>query len=210
MRQATGDIPAHAPFPASLIQAVGRAVATGLIKVALELPRKLRVRFEFDRPRGSTLDGAVFPRRQIAISYLADLLADEGNVAAFEAALAHPEGDLHRAFVFEGLDHAARIGSLLGARRLILKPIESYQRRYRLMWIEQHGNFPVATAPAPERAVRASPRRRPPSPRAAVASTLPDPPDVFTPQAQALIDAAQEGVPFCEECAKATMAAAGA
>jgi hypothetical protein len=37
---------------------------------------------------------------------------------------------------------------------------------------------------------------------------LPDLPDYVSAQAQTLIDAATEGVPFCEECARAAAAAA--
>jgi hypothetical protein len=33
-------------------------------------------------------------------------------------------------------------------------------------------------------------------------SILPDPPEVLSLQAQALIEAAKSGVPFCEECAR--------
>lgn len=211
MRQATGDIPAQAPFPASLIRAIGRAVTTGLIKVAFELPHKISVRFDLQRPRGSAaFDTAVFSRRQIAIAYLAELLAEEGNVSAFDAALACPEGELYLAHGTKGSDRAAHIASLLVSRYLILKPIEFFPRRYRLLWIEDYGTFPLTTASPAEHVPRAA--RRPPTPgsRSTVTSTLPDPPEGITPQAQALIDAAQHGVPFCEECTKAPMEAARA
>jgi hypothetical protein len=41
-------------------------------------------------------------------------------------------------------------------------------------------------------------------------SPLPDPPDGVSPQAQTLIDAAQNGAPFCEECARQAAAMADA
>jgi hypothetical protein len=41
-------------------------------------------------------------------------------------------------------------------------------------------------------------------------SVLPDPPAELSPQAQTLIEAAKDGTPFCEECARRAAELAGA
>jgi hypothetical protein len=71
-------------------------------------------------------------------------------------------------------------------------------------WLE-HGlpsGSSVSLAPSPVAAAQ-------PPPSAAPMSVLPDPPAVLSPQAQTLIEAAQNGTPFCEECARRAAELAG-
>jgi hypothetical protein len=135
--------------------------------------------------------------------------------AAFDAALAHPAGrrflaalPIHGAIGLESRtpgDAASlpvRASALLAAQRVGLAPREQSRRVLRLVWLDnRRPSGVVADSPATCSAP-------PPPPPAMPASSLVDAPDDVSPQAQTLFDAAQNGTPFCEECARRAAALA--
>ena len=215
MRIATGWVPVGALHPATLIDEAARAVARGRLQIAIELAGRIDI--VFDPIRGyerAEFDVVAFASRSVAAAFLSDQLRDSANAAAFSAALVHPAGVQYSGVAAAQLtsDQAGpveRAAQLLWLRYLVLQPVGLSRQRFRLLWADRSAPVTiisdvaaVAEPPQSSRAVSA--------PSSRVASRLPDPPDSVSPQAQTLIDAAQSGTPFCEECARRAAAMADA
>lgn len=197
------------PYPHALIDAAARAIADGLIGVATALDDSVAVTFNPADPSAPYGHGAVmFGNSDAAESLVRVMLRDPKNQAAFADALQHPlagrQGRGDR--TSEAAPLHLRLAGLLMMRQLALLPSNGSRQTLRLMWAEHAvpPAAPVAAAVSPP----ASPPPPPPPPSDAPQSTLPDAPDDLSPQAQALIDAAQDGTPFCEECARRAAAEA--
>ena len=191
------------PYPHALIEAAARAIADGLIGVGSTLPDKVEVTFDPRQPAAPYAPGVVtFSSADVAERFLLDAMRPDRNRAAFEASLLHPiaarQGYGERAGA--GTPTHKRLAGLLLARQLALLPRGASRHMLRLVWAE-HAVPPAAPTAAPPPPPPPS-STAPPPPSDAPQSTLPPPPADVSPQAQALIDAAQDGVPFCEECAR--------
>ncbi len=208
-----GTVPFSEPYPDGLIDAGMRAIARGAIDVASVLPDGVVITFDEEWPSEWYKFSMVgFPGRVIFATVAARLLSTPGNRHAFEAALAHPIGRRrstepprqdatgHFSDPTDGSAAlAGRAAWLLATRNLALIPRDFSRRRLRLVWVDHQ----IAYAPAPSSpAPSPSPASPAPAPSSAPASVLPDDPGDLSPQAEALIEAAEDGAPFCEECAR--------
>ena len=212
-----GSVPRALPHPAGVIDAGERAITNGLIEVASALPDAVALTFNRDQPTASHgFDAVIFTTPTIAAEFLTAVLKGKDNKVALEAALEYPAGSQHvrepagSAGAMPGGDAALvqRASTLLTRRALVLLPHDLSRRRLRVAWLE-HGvpsaptaGSSVSLAPSPVTAAQ-------PPPSAAPMSVLPDPPAVLSPQAQTLIEAAKNGTPFCEECARRAAELAG-
>lgn len=216
LRLCGGTAPLGLPYPDGLIDAGMRAIAGGVIEVARMLPDGIVVTFDKESPsewynqRMVVFAGPVIPENLVA-----KFLNTPENRQAFEAALEHPAGRGHStasplqqaAGYFGGSADgsarlAARVAWLLAKRLLALVPRDPSRRLLRLVWIRElpiSGPQPSAPVPSPR---RATPAPAPAPPPVTPVDVLPDAPVDVSPQAQALIDAAEDGTPFCEECAR--------
>ena len=209
MRIVTGSVPVGAPHPARLIDAAARAVMRGRFRIAAELAGRIDVVFDptrgYERPG---FDVVEFGSRPIATAFLSEQSLDGANDAAFSAALLHPAsakyfgiGGVETGLGSDQQELAERIAPLLWQRYLVLQPVGLSRQRFRLLWADR--SAPVTTIPdAAAVPDPVQPSRQVSAPASRATSSLPDPPDSVSPQAQTLIDAAQNGTPFCEECAR--------
>ena len=213
LHRCLGSMSLSQPGPDGLIDTGMRAIANGMIDVASALPDDVVVTFDEARSYDwYRLKAVVFASPGMA-DHISRILDTQKNRHAFEAALEHPMGQRHAmASPLQDVTSrfsrpaagsnplAARIAGLLAMRLLALVPYDPARRRLRLVWADHKpAPAPAASspAPAPQRSTSA------PAPSSnAPASVLPDDPDELSPQAQALIEAAEQGVPFCEECAR--------
>ena len=200
------------PYPTGVLDAGERAVADEQIVVGAALASVVTVSFDADQPTAPHgFDAVMFASQPVAVDLLADVLKDADNRSAFEAALGHPAGrhtmQAGSAGAAPGNDELAQRAALLLAQRsLVLLPRDLWRKQLRLAWLEhQVPTIEVVDAPGPVTPVRVVP---PPLP--GPMSVLPDPPDELSPQAQTLIEAAKNGIPFCEECARRAAELAGA
>jgi hypothetical protein len=212
LRLCGGTVPLGLPYPDGLIDAGMRAIAGGVIDVARVLPDEVVVTFDKELPsEWYNLDMVVFAGPVILEHFVSKFLNTPVNRQVFEAALEHPAGrghstappPQHTAGYFGGSADgsaglAARVAWLLAKRLLALVPRDPSRRLLRLVWIRElpiSGPQPSSPVPPPRRAT-------PAPPSVTLVDLLPDEPDDVSPQAQALIDAAEDGTPFCEECAR--------
>jgi hypothetical protein len=216
LRLCGGTVPFSEHHLDRMLEAGMRAIANGAIGVGSVLPDGLVVTFDEERPwEWYKFASVVFPSQVIIEHVASNLMRTLANRRAFEAALEHPIGR-GRATEPPRQDAAGHVGArtdtsdvlavrvawLLATRRLALIPRDLSRRRLRLVWLEhQMAIAPAVTAPAPSPSPSPSPAPAP-APSNAPASVLPAAPDDLSPQAQALIDAADKGAPFCEECAR--------
>jgi hypothetical protein len=202
MRQVMGHVPAEAPYPRSLISAVSRAIARGTIRVAIELPAAVSICFEQTRTCGHHgFDTVVFPSLPIALRTMAEPLKDDANAAAFAAALAASEAARYQEMIVGGADLPGRIAPLLAAQHLLLQPNDLSRQRFRLLWNRRQATSVAAKAGLPPD-LSPPPRTPRAAPRSRLTDALPDLPIGTSPQVQALVDAARNGAPFCEQCAR--------
>jgi hypothetical protein len=213
LQRCLGSASLSQPYPDDLIDTGMRAIANGMIDVASTLPDHVVVTFDEARSHDwYRLKAVVFAGPGIS-DHVSRILETQKNRHAFEAALEHPAVQRHASVspLQESTSRfsrpaagsnplAARIAGLLAMRLLALVLCDPARRRLRLVWVEHNRAVaPLASSPAQ------SPQRSTPAPAPssnAPASVLPDESDQLSPQAQALIDAAKKGVPFCEECAR--------
>jgi hypothetical protein len=216
LRHCGATVPSSEHHPDRIFDAGLHAIANGTIGVGSVLRAGAHVTFDHERPsEWYNLNTVVFPRHAITGDVAATLLRIQANRHAFEAALEHPIGRArptrpprqHPAGYLERPTDdsdvlAARVAWLLAIRSLALIPRDLSRRRLRLVWIEhQIAYAPATIAPAPSPAPAPAPAPSP-APSNSPVSVLADAPEVVSPQAQALIDAANNGLPFCEECAR--------
>jgi hypothetical protein len=205
-------LPRALPYPDGVIDAGERAIVGGQIAVARALPDG--VALSFDQRQPSTphwSDAVVFPRVAVAVDFLSVVLHDTDNASAVGAALDDPAGEVFAAVGGQIFVDVATLPP--SARTLLLRAALPLTRRYlgvlardpsrqrlRIAWLERRVPDAVAAAsarPAPAvRGMAAAPPPRGPM------SVLPNPPDELSPQALTLIEAARNGTPFCEECAR--------
>ncbi len=209
------SVPRALPYPAGVIDEGERAIADGRVEVASALPGPVTLTFDKDQasvPHG--FEAVMFANAIVAAEFLSDILRTADNMTALQAALADPAGQRYEGTASAGRPAGAgamsvgatslvqRTALLLAIRVLVLLPVDLSRRRLRVAWLEHRVPSVAATdsagSPAPMRAA-SSPPPQPAGPM----SVLPDPPTELSPQAQTLIEAAKNGTPFCEECARA-------
>jgi hypothetical protein len=218
-------VPRALPYPDGVIDAGERAIAGEQIAVARALPDGVALSFDPQQPSTPHWsDAVVFPSFAVAVDFLSVVLRNTDNASALGAALDGPAGEMYAGMAVGGqtsADVAAlppSAGALLQRaawpltrRYLGLLPRDPSRRRLRIAWLERRVPGVAAAASdgslAPTRAASPPP---PPPPPAGPMSVLPDPPAELTPQAQTLIEAAKNGTPFCEECARRAAELAGA
>ena len=215
-----GTAPSALGYPHGLIDAGERAIANGQIRVSSALPDSVTVMFDSERPsEPSRFDEVGFAEPAVALRFLFVILQTPDNQAAFTAALGHAAGvrylnkapsediagqapQLPNAMITMARRAASLLAKpYLALPHLALLPHNPSRERLRLAWLERRvPASTVAESPPPARAASPPPTRMaaPPPP----ASLLPDPPATQSPQAAALVAAAKDGVPFCEECAR--------
>jgi hypothetical protein len=210
-----GTVPTALPHPHGVIDAAERAIIEGRIAVASALPAVVTVSFDPHHPSDPPdWTEVAFANEAVAMGFLGIVLQVPEIRSVFTEALEHPVSRQMTAFADVAVDDrlpqgdsdlARQASRLLVAKRLGLRPRHQMRHRLWLVWLERRlpGVAVVAEAPSVARAA--------PLPSvAAPMSSLPDPPDELSPQAQALIEAAQRGAPFCEECARRAAEVAGA
>ncbi len=216
-----GTAPTALGYPRGLIDAGERAIANGQIRVSSALPDRVTVTFDSARPSEPyRFDEVGFAGPAIALRFLFVILQTPDNQAAFTAALGHAAGvrylntapsediagqapRLQGAMMAMARRAAALLaGPYLALPHLALLPHDPSRQRLRLAWLERRvpAGVGAEASPPPPRLRAASPPARAASPPPA--SQLPDPPATQSPQAAALVAAAKDGVPFCEECAR--------
>ena len=205
----TGPLSLHVRSPEDLLDAVARAIAAGILPVATSVPNAITLTFDPAQPSiRSRHTAVVFPSDQVTEAFLRRVLRDAGATAAFQQAFAaanqtNPNG----VPAWDPNDPAKVLTPLLLFQRLALVQAKS-TARFNICWMEYPG---VAVTVAPPPLPPPRPRSAAPQPSAGPTpkSTLPDPPATLSRQAQTLKEAAKNGTPFCEECARAAALAHG-
>lgn len=216
MTQGGWGVPSSAMTDTDLITAAAREIASRRTQVVAVLPENPIIRFDDRASHDGSPNDIVFLNPAVASAFLAALRTDSQVIAAIDRALAHDSGSpwvrngraLESASKALGADRIRdEVARLLAAGFLLLLPLDSARRVFRLVW--RRPSMPrrsaaKLTGDAPR---LASPPRIPPPPPPKLApgprSILPKPPSFNSLQAGALIAAAQRGTPFCEECARA-------
>jgi hypothetical protein len=196
------------PYPDALLDAARRAIADGLIAVASELPNDWVLRF--DEVRATEWDShqlVVFPTVQMQERFVVKALETSGGRAAIAAAISDVAGRADRG-IREPRGNgslAVQASELLASRVLAVVPREQARSVWWLVWVQYSAPTRVTTVYVPAPPQKSAP---PPQPQHSTArvSVLPDAPHDLSPQAEALVAAAEDGVPFCEECARAQAA----
>jgi hypothetical protein len=191
-----------APTGFDVASRAARAVERGWLDLAVEVPDDIEVFFAASQPIGDSRDSVVFPPLELTAAFVAALRLKPANDAAFAAAIAHSAGTRHLAAVKTNFvpgkpdDASARVPQMLVSRKLVLRAASPTRRRFQLLWVVLAVPGAAAAAPAPARTPRPAPAPAP----APAPSTLPDAPEDLIAQALALLAAAQNGTPFCDEC----------
>ncbi len=202
-------------FADDLFPAAAHAIAAGTIQVGSLVPDQLKIRFDPGTVTAADRYAAVvFPGIPQTEAFLRRLLMWQASMEAFQAALIGGQrllrGSIGLVPAWNDSDPAQSLAPLLTSHRLLLvrqKPLHQLVRpdltkdwSVTLRWLETHRPeivIPITPAAPPPAAAA------PASTDTAPASVLPDPPATLSPQAQTLIQAARDGTPFCEECARA-------
>jgi hypothetical protein len=204
---------AHSSAIAELVAAAAERIVRRRVRVMREMPASPDIDFEPGRPFATEAQAAVrFPAREAAREAAGAVLASARDqkklLAAITATLRHtgatawghavgaPASQVRGAAARPD-DPLEKAATLLVQRRLLLLAQNVHTSLFRLAWAVP---FAAGTAPSPPPPPPRSSRQSP-APAAAPAA-LP-PPSGDSPQAAALIEAAEDGAPFCEECAAA-------
>jgi hypothetical protein len=191
-------------LPMLILAEAADAVARGSIAVAQPAIKPATLVFLGSQPTARRDDDAVrFVRQQTAVDYLRPFLGKPATRQAIDAAIGYPGGG-NRPPPSTTDSLLVWLAAQLVSRRLGLFPLPGIAGGLRIAWIDRQA--PTRADPPP--AAAPPPAPPPPPPVQTAANPLPDLPDYVSAQAQTLIDAATEGVPFCEECARAAAAAA--
>lgn len=206
---ATGQSAVLGDHSTDLLTVAAQSLARRTLQIATALPKATNVTFDTGFPVAGFHPGSVqFDEPEIALKALSGPLGGDANSATFSLALQSPAcarlfgpGDAARNAALQGAARHAMLVGLLIRKYLVLTKMSLLGHRFALTWAQpQSSAEPMATeAPAPR------PRR--PATTDDVRSFAPPPslpiaPTSKSPQALALIAAAQSGVPFCEECAR--------
>ena len=195
-----------ASIPALVLLEAARAIAQGAMPVGQKLPDSVEVVYL------NTLEEVVraqqcvrFAREEIAVDFLKQVLLNPKAAAAVTAA-ARDAGDAGRMpEASQAGDFALWLAGQVMTRKIAFLPFgEGVNQirigKLRVVWVRHR----VPTQLKPDGAP--SPPPAPPAPPPiiqALQSALPALPAEISAQAQTLLDAAQNGIPFCEECARA-------
>jgi hypothetical protein len=192
----------HEPMDdAALPPFIATCIAKGQLQLGRRLPPAIALRFDPD-------DAVAL--RKAAIVVVPDqgagreLLSRCGRAEALREALAHPAAAAATSGRTVGADPLEQAAAWLANGALLLLPGTPDGRVLRLAWALQPSlqSAPVLVPAPPDpprpRAVSTLPQRPPPP-----AAALPPPGPAASPQAAALRDAAGNGTPFCEACARA-------
>jgi hypothetical protein len=198
---------------AAIEDAGARALASSKIAAGTRIdPAALVVRFHDEAPEADLKHEAWvrscgwldFRTEAGANAFVTDLAKNPDSAAQVARALGHPAGAAWR----KGSGASSGQGDLPGLLRngvLTLRPETTDLRVWRIAWPSRRAaGAPLEVDYGPVSSGRSAPALPPPAPKGPV-SSLPAPSDTSSssPQAQALIAAAQSGAPYCEECARA-------
>jgi hypothetical protein len=186
-----------ASLPMLILSEAARAIAAGSITVGQIVPDRVSLVMRQSGPVTKHLGGAVrFARQSVAVSFLRRCVSDPAALAAIEAVVAHPIGQTRQ----PPADADERL--LWLGRQLMV------HAQLLIGWIAH--TVPTKVTPASD-----APPPPPPSLSLVaqivqtVENALPELPADISAQAQTLLDASKDGIPFCEECAKAAMGLLG-
>jgi hypothetical protein len=213
------SVPSPAMNDIDLVTAAAREIAAWRLQVAVLLPGNPMIRFD-PCSNGGSLDDAAFVNETVAAAFLAALRTDRQATSAIDEAFAHrttsPRAGTDRISQATPKPSGVtwipeEVARLLATGALLLLPLDSARRAFRLIWRQRSWQANSSNATSAGSARPQPPRSRPshqppilvPLPPPATRSILPKPPSSSSPQADALIAAAARGVPFCEECARA-------
>jgi hypothetical protein len=213
-----------------MIAATAREIAAWRIQVGSLLPESPALIFDGHAPWGDSFADVVFPSLAAASTFVRSLRTESRAIAALDSAIAHEAAPAsfrlgrgpRRAAETPGSERTwDEVAGLLAAGVLLLVPpgwmaFECRPLTFRLAWrrgatagkpaAKNKRNTAQPAAPARLR-FRTSPPRSQPSPSlpipATLRSILPKAPSSNSRQAETLIAAANSGIPFCEECARA-------
>ena len=204
LRTHAGSSPNGPAQARNVTQDAVRAIVSGAIKVGRLLPPHIELMLlptSSAQPLG--LGAVIFPTEKAAKNFTASLTDDSAAMGTIQQALAHrASGSAGGLSLDNGDDPASRFAELLSTQQLALVPMDPSLRRLRLVWVKRAppaDNTDAAPPPPPP------PAPAPPARANAPASVLPAPPAQISPQAQAMIDAAKLGIPFCQECFQRAM-----
>jgi hypothetical protein len=189
-------------LPSPVLTDLADWVARARVQVGQGIPATVTLVFRSGQPVSRGFEETVrFASPVVAANFIRQCLGDPPSRTAMDSALACPDaGDARPPTGADDL--IPFVASLLSARQLGLIPVDGTANVLRIAWLMRQG--PTKGLPPPD------PAEAPAAPTSQTSqtapSTLPEPPAVITPQAQALIDAAKDGTPFCEECARAAAA----
>jgi hypothetical protein len=203
----SGHPPRHGgALPMLILADAARAIARGSIQVARAVPDTVALIFQESLAAVKRYDEAVrFATARTAANFLTKCLRSPEALPAFVSAFGHP-GAYSKPPPTDPEALVTLLADLLARRELALIQMGADERQLRIVWVSRQPPSAV-TPPAP-----------PPPPPIFAAVTqiiqaaenaLPDLPAEISAQAQTLMDAATDGVPFCEECAKAAMGLLG-
>jgi hypothetical protein len=203
-----------ASLPMLILSGAARAIAAGSITVGQIVPDRVSLVMRQSGPVTKHLGGAVrFARQSVAVSFLRRCVSDPAALAAIEAVVAHPIGQTRQPPA-DANERLLWLGRQLMVHALAIFPQASQRegphgadvQQLLIGWIAH--TVPTKVTPASD--------APPPSSLSSVAqivqaveNALPELPADISAQAQTLLDASKDGIPFCEECAKAAMGLLG-
>lgn len=206
---ATGQSAVLGDHSTDLLTVAAQSLARRTIQIAAALPKATDLTFDAGLPGlGFHLGSVQFDEPEIALTALRGPLGGDANSATFSRALLSPAcarllgpGDAARNAALQDAARDTMLVGLLVRKHLVLTKISLLGHRFALTWAQSQSSAEAMATEAP------APRPRRPATTAAHRSFAPPPslpiaPTSKSPQALALIAAAQSGVPFCEECAR--------
>ena len=202
-QMAAGTRRISASSPGVMLLEAAQAIAQGEMRVGQKLPASVTVIYRDTEEMIVRAEQCVhFPRERIAVDFLKLLLRDPVSGKALTRAARDAGDTATMPEAGQASDFAAWLAERLMKRKLALLPFAEGAHQIRigkLRLVRIRHRVPTAlkpdTSPPP-----------PPSAPAIVQpmrTALPEAPPDISAQAQTLMDAARNGIPFCEECARA-------
>ncbi len=204
-QMAAGTRRISASSPGVMLLEAAQAIAQGEMRVGQKLPASVTVIYRDTEEMIVRAEQCVhFPRERIAVDFLKQLLRDPASGEALTRAARDAGDTATMPGAGQAGDFAAWLAERMMKRKLALLPFAEGAHQIRigkLRLVRIRHRVPTAlkpdTSPPP-----------PPLPPAPVIvqptrTALPEAPPDVSPQARTLMDAARNGVPFCEECARA-------
>ena len=203
-QMAAGTRRISASSPGVMLLEAAQAIAQGEMRVGQKLPASVTVIYRDTEEMTVRAEQCVyFPRERIAVDFLRHLLRDPASGEALTRAARDAGDTATMPEAGQASDFAAWLAERLMKRKLALLPFAEGAHQIRidkLRLVRVRHRVPTALKPD------TSPPPPLPSlpPIVHTAQTaLPELPPEVSAQARTLMEAAQNGIPFCEECARA-------